>query len=53
MSPGASTNACSSNGVTSFVSGGLSRSVCGPADWEEYTQWQWMTVQDNAPSYPF
>jgi len=25
----------------------------GPADWEEYTQWQWVTVQNNAPTYPF
>lgn len=32
---------------------GNGSSVCGPADWEEYTQWQWMTVQDSAPTYPF
>ncbi|MDO8252594.1 MAG: benzaldehyde dehydrogenase [Rhodoferax sp.] len=28
-------------------------SVGGPADWEEYTQWQWITVKDTAPMYPF
>ncbi|MDD0809278.1 benzaldehyde dehydrogenase [Curvibacter sp. RS43] len=32
---------------------GNGSSVCGPADWEEYTQWQWLTVQDQAPTYPF
>lgn len=28
-------------------------SVGGPADWDEYTQWQWVTVKDTAPIYPF
>ncbi|WP_434576950.1 benzaldehyde dehydrogenase [Pseudomonas sp. Z5-35] len=28
-------------------------SVGGPADWDEYTQWQWVTVKDKAPLYPF
>ncbi|WP_438943832.1 benzaldehyde dehydrogenase [Pseudomonas sp. N8] len=28
-------------------------SVGGPADWDEYTQWQWVTVKDRAPIYPF
>lgn len=28
-------------------------SVGGPADWDEYTQWQWVTVKDKAPVYPF
>ncbi|MDO8778205.1 MAG: benzaldehyde dehydrogenase [Burkholderiaceae bacterium] len=28
-------------------------SVGGPADWEEYTQWQWITIKDTAPTYPF
>ncbi len=28
-------------------------SVGGPADLEEYTQWQWMTLKDQAPTYPF
>ncbi|WP_434600861.1 benzaldehyde dehydrogenase [Pseudomonas sp. Z4-7] len=28
-------------------------SVGGPADWDEYTQWQWVTVKDKAPAYPF
>ena len=32
---------------------GNGSSVGGPADWEEYTQWQWMTVKDTAPMYPF
>ena len=28
-------------------------SVGGPADWDEYTQWQWVTVKATAPIYPF
>lgn len=28
-------------------------SVGGPADWDEYTQWQWITIKDTAPVYPF
>jgi benzaldehyde dehydrogenase (NAD) len=32
---------------------GNGSSVGGPADWEEYTQWQWMTVKDTAPMFPF
>jgi benzaldehyde dehydrogenase (NAD) len=27
--------------------------VGGPASWEEFTQWQWVTIQDKATSYPF
>ncbi len=27
--------------------------VGGPANWEEFTQWQWVTVQDKATAYPF
>jgi len=25
----------------------------GPASWEEFTQWQWVTIQDRATRYPF
>jgi benzaldehyde dehydrogenase (NAD) len=25
----------------------------GPANWEEFTQWQWVTIQDKATPYPF
>lgn len=32
---------------------GNGSSVGGPADWEEYTQWQWITVKDTAPMFPF
>ena len=32
---------------------GNGSSVGGPADWEEYTQWQWLTLRDQAPTYPF
>lgn len=32
---------------------GNGTSVGGPADWEEYTQWQWTTVKERAPMYPF
>ncbi|ABE42093.1 benzaldehyde dehydrogenase [Polaromonas sp. JS666] len=32
---------------------GNGTSVGGPADFEEYTMWQWMTIKDTAPNYPF
>lgn len=32
---------------------GNGTSVGGPADLEEYTMWQWMTIKDTAPTYPF
>ncbi|MGF6536137.1 benzaldehyde dehydrogenase (NAD) [Paraburkholderia sp. GAS206C] len=32
---------------------GNSTSVGGPADWEQYTHWQWVTVKDAVPQYPF
>jgi benzaldehyde dehydrogenase (NAD) len=25
----------------------------GPADWEAFTTWQWLTVKDTPPQYPF
>ncbi|MNV13983.1 putative aldehyde dehydrogenase YfmT [compost metagenome] len=25
----------------------------GPADWETFTTWRWLTVKDAAPVYPF
>ncbi|KAA6170486.1 aldehyde dehydrogenase family protein [Pseudomonas veronii] len=28
-------------------------SVGGPADWDEYSQWQWVTVKNTPPTYPF
>lgn len=28
-------------------------SVGGAANWEEYTQWQWMTIKQEATRYPF
>jgi benzaldehyde dehydrogenase (NAD) len=28
-------------------------SMGGPSDAEEYTQWRWVTVKDEAPVYPF
>jgi benzaldehyde dehydrogenase (NAD) len=33
--------------------GGNGGSVGGPADIEEYTQWQWITVKDAPPQFPF
>jgi len=33
--------------------GGNGGSVGGPADMEEYTQWQWITVKDTPPQFPF
>lgn len=31
---------------------GNGTSIGGPANWEEFTQWQWVTVKGEAPSYP-
>ena len=28
-------------------------SMGGPSDFDEYTQWKWVTVKDQAPLYPF
>jgi benzaldehyde dehydrogenase (NAD) len=27
--------------------------VGGPANWDAFTQWQWLTIQDKASPYPF
>jgi benzaldehyde dehydrogenase (NAD) len=27
--------------------------VGGPADWDEFSQWRWVTVKGAPPSYPF
>jgi benzaldehyde dehydrogenase (NAD) len=27
--------------------------IGGPANWEEFTQWQWMTIRDKPGAYPF
>ncbi|KTF36432.1 benzaldehyde dehydrogenase [Xanthomonas vesicatoria] len=32
---------------------GNGTSVGGPADWEQYTHWQWLTVKSEVPQYPF
>ncbi|MBS0449967.1 MAG: benzaldehyde dehydrogenase [Proteobacteria bacterium] len=32
---------------------GNGSSVGGPADWEEYTQWQWVTLKQAPHPYPF
>jgi benzaldehyde dehydrogenase (NAD) len=32
---------------------GNGESVGGPANWEAFTQWQWVTIKDVAPAYPF
>jgi benzaldehyde dehydrogenase (NAD) len=32
---------------------GNGTSVGGPADWEQYTHWQWVTIKDVVPDYPF
>src|SRR6267378_5402911 len=26
--------------------------IGGPANWEEFTQWQWVTIKDSPPRYP-
>lgn len=32
---------------------GNGTSVGGPADWEQYTHWQWLTIKNTVPQYPF
>jgi len=27
--------------------------IGGPANWEEFTSWQWVTIKDKPNSYPF
>ncbi|MEX0732124.1 MAG: benzaldehyde dehydrogenase [Aquisalimonadaceae bacterium] len=27
--------------------------IGGPANWEEFTQWQWVTIRGTPPAYPF
>lgn len=34
------------------ASGNGSR-IGGPANWDEFTQWQWITVREAPPGYPF
>ncbi len=36
-----------------FGASGNGCSIGGPANWEEFTQWQWFTVAGKAPAYPF
>jgi benzaldehyde dehydrogenase (NAD) len=31
---------------------GNGTSIGGPANWEEFTQWQWLTLKGEAPIYP-
>jgi len=31
---------------------GNGTSIGGPANWEEFTQWQWLTLKGKAPMYP-
>lgn len=32
---------------------GNGTSIGGPANWDEFSQWQWVTIKDSAPQYPF
>jgi len=32
---------------------GNGTSIGGPANWDEFSQWQWVTVKGAAPQYPF
>jgi len=27
--------------------------IGGPANWEEFTNWQWVTIKDKPNPYPF
>jgi benzaldehyde dehydrogenase (NAD) len=32
---------------------GNGTSIGGPANWDEFTQWQWITIKESATRYPF
>lgn len=32
---------------------GNGTNIGGPANWEEFTQWQWVTIKDKPTPYPF
>jgi benzaldehyde dehydrogenase (NAD) len=32
---------------------GNGTSIGGPANWDEFSQWQWITMRDTPPAYPF
>ena len=32
---------------------GNGTSIGGPANWDEFSQWQWVTIRDTPPAYPF
>jgi benzaldehyde dehydrogenase (NAD) len=32
---------------------GNGTSIGGPANWDEFSQWQWVTIRDKAQSFPF
>ena len=32
---------------------GNGTNIGGPANWEEFTQWQWVTIKQGATAYPF
>ena len=32
---------------------GHGTSIGGPANWEEFTHWQWVTIKDKPNPYPF
>lgn len=35
-----------------FGASGNGTSIGGPANWEEFTQWQWFTMKGTPPAYP-
>ncbi len=35
-----------------FGASGNGTSIGGPANWEEFTQWQWLTMKGAPPAYP-
>ncbi|EPS03952.1 benzaldehyde dehydrogenase II [Klebsiella pneumoniae subsp. pneumoniae MP14] len=35
-----------------FGASGNGARIGGPANIDEFTQWQWMTIQSQAPLYP-
>ena len=36
-----------------FGASGNGTRIGGPANVDEFTQWQWMTIKPQAPNYPF
>lgn len=40
------------NPIAGWGASGNGTGIGGPANWDEFSQWQWVTVKDSPPPYP-